>query len=89
MSKKFKLTAPEKRLIYAYVAYKHATVFTPKISDILFMFAWDDPTHERYVRAHRDWLLDDQECYGEFDRVRRAIEDYIEKCKTKCDRKFT
>ena len=89
MAKKFVLTTPEKRLIRAYVEYKHATVYIPKLSDILEMFAWDEPTHERYVRAYRDWLLDDQECYGEFERVRTAIQEYVEKCKVKCDSKFT
>ena len=81
----FKLTDPEKRLIRAYVAYKRATCYPPKISDILSMFEWDDEKHERYVPAYRDWSLDDQQYWGEFERVRRAIEVYIKECQDKHD----
>ncbi len=84
----FKLTVSEKRLIRAYVIYKRVTCYTPKVSEILEMFEWSDEQHERYVPAYRDWSLDDQRFWGEFERVRGAIEGYIKECQDKYDLKI-
>ena len=74
----FKLTEAEKAFIRAYYKYRSVICAKPTIGDILFVFKWDDETHERYVAAWRDFSLDDQECRGAFDAVRKAIGGYLE-----------
>ena len=87
-AKPFKLTSPEKQLIRAYVRYKRATCFPATAADILEMFKWDDPTHERYVPAFQDFFSDNPTYRGEFKRVRTAILEYIQVCKDKLDEKI-
>ena len=87
-AKPFKLTSPEKQLIRAYVRYKRATCFSTSVADILEMFKWNDTTHERYVPAYQDWLLDNPMYRGEFERVCTAIREYIQACKDKLDAKI-
>ena len=86
--KPFRLTPLEKRLIWAYVRYRRATGYYVSICDILVMFNWDDPKHERYVPAYEDWAHDNLDYEGEFNRVRKAIADYAQKCADKLDKKF-
>ena len=73
----FKLTPAEKRLIKAYYKYRSVICEKPTISDILFIFKWDEPTRTRYVPAWRDFSLDDQEHQGAFELVRGAISGYL------------
>ena len=74
----FKLTEAEKEFIKAYYKYRSVICARPTITDVLNVFEWDDETHERYVSAWRDFCFGDQEYYGAFDAVRKAIGGYLE-----------
>lgn len=86
--KPFLLTPLEKSLIRAYVRYRRATGYNASVADILFVFNWDDPQHERYVPAHEDWINDNPAYAGEFHRVRKAIADYVNEYGAKLDKKI-
>ena len=86
--KPFVLTPLEKSLIRAYVRYRRATGYNVSICDVLVMFNWDDPQHERYVPAYQDWACDNLDYEGEFNRARKAIADYAQECADKLDKKI-
>ena len=86
--KPFVLTPLEKSLIRAYVRYRRATGYNISIVDILVMFKFDQEDHERYVPAYQDLVLENPQCAGEYDRVAKAIVEYLNECLDKLDKKI-